>query len=71
MQPWIGQYWPEWMGAINSTNIAIGSKPAVPRTYQINGLEDPWFRAQLDGSQYADLSDLRDLMTYGGALVVR
>jgi hypothetical protein len=66
--PWMGQYWPEWRGAINTLNVAIGSKAPRPYTYAISGLDDPWFRAQLDGTQFSDLSDLRDLLTYGAAI---
>jgi hypothetical protein len=66
--PWIGQYWPEWRGAINTVNAGLGARPWPPRSYPISGLEDPWFRAQLTPGDFADLSHLRDLLTYGAAI---
>ena len=67
-ETWVGNQYPEYYAAINTINMIAGKTPMPPGTRRISGFDDPWFQAQLRGGEYADLSDLRDLMVYGGAI---
>jgi hypothetical protein len=61
-----GAYY-EWVAAVNSANMALGARPIQRPVYAIGSIDNPWFRAQLQQGDFADLSHLRDLLTYGGA----